>query len=89
MEGKKNNKQQALWNTYSEKYNKLSDKMAGAGIDVKLLRDVINARTNIDINYTKNKIDDALKSNGGFISLPILLPISALLTGITIYVPFV
>jgi len=51
-----------LWDKYTEAYNELSDKMVLAGIDTKLLRRVVSARSDFDIQDNKVKLRESLKS---------------------------
>lgn len=37
-----------VWDEYAKKYNSLSNKMEEAGIDIKLLRDLVDAVQNLN-----------------------------------------
>lgn len=50
-----------LWDKYTEVYNDLSDQMAAAGINPKLLRQVVEARSDFDIQVSKAKLREVLK----------------------------
>ena len=56
------NRQQKLWDKYTEYYNDLSDTLESAGIDPKLLRKVVDARHEYDLCDFVDKVNQALKS---------------------------
>lgn len=57
-----NDRCKKLYDRYTEVYNELSDIMVSAGIDTKLLRKVVSARSDFDIQDNKDKLKEAIKS---------------------------